>query len=67
MDSTAGEAQWRAGLARTVAPEGTVSILVRNGDALAMRPGLKGDWDTGHATSTPCSTARNGPARPTRT
>jgi|tagenome__1003787_1003787.scaffolds.fasta_scaffold20873153_2 S-adenosylmethionine-dependent methyltransferase len=35
-----------AGLARTVASDGTVSILVRNGDALAMRPGLNGDWGT---------------------
>jgi S-adenosylmethionine-dependent methyltransferase len=35
-----------AALARTVAPEGLVSLLVRNGDALAMRPGLRGDWAT---------------------
>jgi hypothetical protein len=28
-----------------VAPGGIVSLLVRNGDALAMRPGLLGDWD----------------------
>jgi SAM-dependent methyltransferase len=27
-----------------VAPGGIVSLLVRNGDALAMRPGLLGDW-----------------------
>ena len=26
------------------APGGVVSLLVRNGDALAMRPGLAGDW-----------------------
>jgi len=26
------------------APAGLVSLLVRNGDALAMRPGLSGDW-----------------------
>ena len=26
------------------APGGLVSLLVRNGDALAMRPGLLGDW-----------------------
>jgi SAM-dependent methyltransferase len=32
-------------LARVVAPGGIVSLLVRNGDALAMRPGLLGDWD----------------------
>jgi len=30
-----------AGLAE---PGGTVSLLVRNGDALALRPGLLGDW-----------------------
>jgi S-adenosylmethionine-dependent methyltransferase len=30
-----------AGLA---GPGGVVSLLVRNGDALAMRPGLLGDW-----------------------
>ncbi|MPY62823.1 class I SAM-dependent methyltransferase [Streptomyces spongiae] len=33
-----------AGLARMVAPGGLLSLLVRNGDALAMRPGLAGDW-----------------------
>jgi SAM-dependent methyltransferase len=33
-----------AGLARMLAPGGLVSLLVRNGDALAMRPGLSGDW-----------------------
>ncbi|MGW4212697.1 class I SAM-dependent methyltransferase [Lentzea sp. NPDC004789] len=33
-------------LARLVAPGGVLSLLVRNGDALAMRPGLLGDWDT---------------------
>jgi SAM-dependent methyltransferase len=32
-------------IAKVVAPGGTVSLLVRNGDALAMRPGLLGDWD----------------------
>lgn len=32
-------------IARVVAPGGTVSLLVRNGDALALRPGLLGDWD----------------------
>ncbi|MFE0512657.1 class I SAM-dependent methyltransferase [Streptomyces sp. NPDC058964] len=34
-----------AGLARMLAPGGLLSLLVRNGDALAMRPGLSGDWD----------------------
>jgi S-adenosylmethionine-dependent methyltransferase len=32
-------------IARLVVPGGIVSLLVRNGDALAMRPGLLGDWD----------------------
>lgn len=32
-------------VARLVTPGGIVSLLVRNGDALAMRPGLLGDWD----------------------
>lgn len=35
-----------AGLARMLAPGGLLSLLVRNGDALAMRPGLAGDWAT---------------------
>lgn len=35
-----------AALARVVSPGGLVSLLVRNGDALAMRPGLQGDWAT---------------------
>ena len=30
--------------AALAAPGGVVSLLVRNGDALAMRPGLFGDW-----------------------
>ncbi|SPF01000.1 3-demethylubiquinone-9 3-methyltransferase [Streptomyces sp. MA5143a] len=33
-----------AGLARMLAPGGFLSLLVRNGDALAMRAGLAGDW-----------------------
>ncbi len=33
-----------AAIARLTAPGGLVSLLVRNGDALAMRPGLQGDW-----------------------
>jgi hypothetical protein len=32
-------------IAQLVVPGGIVSLLVRNGDALAMRPGLLGDWD----------------------
>jgi S-adenosylmethionine-dependent methyltransferase len=31
-------------VAGLTAPGGMVSLLVRNGDALAMRPGLAGDW-----------------------
>jgi len=33
-----------AAIARLTAPGGLVSLLVRNGDALAMRPGLLRDW-----------------------
>ncbi|WIM94837.1 methyltransferase domain-containing protein [Actinoplanes oblitus] len=33
-------------LARMLAPGGILSLLVRNGDGLAMRPGLRGDWAT---------------------
>lgn len=33
-----------AGVARMLAHGGLLSLLVRNGDALAMRPGLYGDW-----------------------
>jgi S-adenosylmethionine-dependent methyltransferase len=36
-------------IAEAVAPGGTVSLLVRNGDALAMRPGLLGDWQAANA------------------
>lgn len=35
-----------AAVAGAVAPGGVVSLLVRNGDALALRPGLAGDWAT---------------------
>ncbi|HEU5418936.1 MAG TPA: methyltransferase domain-containing protein [Streptosporangiaceae bacterium] len=31
-------------IAAVIAPGGLVSLLVRNGDALAMRPGQLGDW-----------------------
>jgi SAM-dependent methyltransferase len=34
-----------AALAGVLAPGGLLSLLVRNGDALAMRPGLLGDWE----------------------
>ncbi|MEU9703230.1 methyltransferase domain-containing protein [Streptomyces sp. NPDC047981] len=33
-----------AGLARMLAPGGLLSLVVRNADALAMRPGLAGAW-----------------------
>jgi S-adenosylmethionine-dependent methyltransferase len=33
-------------IAEVTVPGGLVSLLVRNGDALAMRPGLLGDWNT---------------------
>ncbi|MEV7385144.1 MULTISPECIES: methyltransferase domain-containing protein [unclassified Streptomyces] len=33
-----------AGVARMLAPGGLLSLLVRNAEALAMRPGLAGDW-----------------------
>lgn len=32
-----------------IAPGGLLSVLVRNGDALAMRPGLAGDWHSAQA------------------
>ncbi|WP_020498863.1 class I SAM-dependent methyltransferase [Sciscionella marina] len=35
-----------AGLERLIAKHGILSLLVRNGDGLAMRPGLLGDWTT---------------------
>lgn len=38
-----------AALARTVRRGGVVSLLVRNGDALAMRSGLQGDWAAARA------------------
>lgn len=37
------------GLAQVLAPGGVLSLLVRNGDALALRPGLAGDWVTAAA------------------
>ncbi len=33
-------------IAHVAAPGAVVSLLVRNGDALALRPGLLGDWDS---------------------
>ncbi|MGP4002069.1 class I SAM-dependent methyltransferase [Streptomyces sp. 8N706] len=50
-----------AGLARVLAPGGLLSLLVRNADALAMRPGLAGDWDTALASfDSPAYTNRIG-------
>ncbi|MBC6458193.1 class I SAM-dependent methyltransferase [Actinomadura sp. HBU206391] len=34
------------GIAALLAPDGIVSLLVRNAESLAMRPGLAGDWAT---------------------
>ncbi|MFG2191229.1 methyltransferase domain-containing protein [Streptomyces sp. NPDC048639] len=50
-----------AGLARVLAPGGLLSLLVRNADGLAMRPGLAGDWDGAlTAFDSPVSTAPSG-------
>ncbi|MFE2463709.1 class I SAM-dependent methyltransferase [Streptomyces sp. NPDC059402] len=48
-----------AGLARMLAPGGLLSLVVRNGDALALRPGLHGDW-AGALASFDTVTYRNG-------
>ncbi|WP_244501056.1 class I SAM-dependent methyltransferase [Streptomyces sp. TP-A0874] len=48
-----------AGLARVLAPGGLLSLLVRNADALAMRPGRAGDWTAALA-------AFDSPAQPDR-
>ncbi|MER7791462.1 methyltransferase domain-containing protein [Streptomyces sp. NPDC097640] len=57
-----------AALARVLAPGGLLSLLVRNADALALRPGLTGDWDTALAAfDSPVYTNRIGlPARADR-
>lgn len=47
-----------AGLARMLAPGGLLSLLVRNAEALAMRPGLAGDW-TGALAAFDSATYRN--------
>ncbi|MYS23725.1 MULTISPECIES: class I SAM-dependent methyltransferase [unclassified Streptomyces] len=50
-----------AALARVLAPGGLLSLLVRNGDALALRPGLLGDWASAlHAFGTDGYTNRLG-------
>ncbi|MGI5483156.1 class I SAM-dependent methyltransferase [Streptomyces lavendofoliae] len=55
-----------AGLARMLAPGGLLSLLVRNADALAMRPGLAGDWSGALAAfaSDACSPEEGTPSRP---
>ncbi|WP_231591063.1 class I SAM-dependent methyltransferase [Saccharothrix sp. ST-888] len=57
-----------ASLARILAPGGVLSLLVRNADALAMRPGLTGDWRAAlHAFDSPRYTNHLGlPARADR-
>ncbi|MFE2046188.1 class I SAM-dependent methyltransferase [Streptomyces sp. NPDC059477] len=47
-----------AGLARVMAPGGLLSLVVRNGDALALRAGLAGDW-AGALAAFDTSTYRN--------
>lgn len=50
-----------AALARVLAPGGLLSLLVRNADALAMRPGLSGDFATAlRAFDSPAYTDRLG-------
>ncbi|MFF5156920.1 class I SAM-dependent methyltransferase [Streptomyces sp. NPDC000348] len=44
-----------AGVARMLAPGGLLSLLVRNGDAPAMRSGLRGDWAGALAAFCPAS------------
>ena len=46
-------------IARVTAPGGLVSLLVRNADALAMRPGLLGEWAA-------CAAAFNSDRNPNR-
>ncbi len=65
-----------AGLARMLAPGGLLSLLVRNGDAPALRPALTGDWAgtlaafgaPAHAPRVPvpseCPEAGESPSRP---
>ncbi|MFB8775256.1 class I SAM-dependent methyltransferase [Streptomyces broussonetiae] len=63
-----------AGLARVLAPGGLLSLLVCNGDALAMRPGLAGDWagalaafgSTAYLPHSRAGSDAGGPARPER-
>ncbi|MFI1329680.1 class I SAM-dependent methyltransferase [Streptomyces sp. NPDC020845] len=50
-----------AALARVLAPGGLLSLLVRNAGALALRPGLSGDWATALASfDSPAYTNRIG-------
>lgn len=55
-----------AALARVLAPGGVLSLLVRNGDALAMRPGLLGDWAGAVAAFDGTDTYRNRIGLPAR-
>ncbi|MEV2200641.1 methyltransferase domain-containing protein [Streptomyces fradiae] len=57
-----------AGLARMLAPGGLLSLVVRNADALAMRPGLAGDWAGALAAfdADSCAGERGVPARADR-
>ncbi|ANW20544.1 class I SAM-dependent methyltransferase [Streptomyces clavuligerus] len=54
-----------AGLARMLAPGGLLSLLVRNAGALAMGPGLAGDW-TGALTTLDAPAATDREGRPVR-
>ncbi|MFC8919478.1 class I SAM-dependent methyltransferase [Streptomyces sp. NPDC047821] len=55
-----------AGLARMLAPGGLLSLLVRNADALAMRPGLAGDWSGALAAFDSDTDSHGHPASPVR-
>ena len=52
-------------MAAVIVPGGLISLLVRNGDALAMRPGLLGNWaEAFESASYTCSLARREPDEP---
>ncbi|RST19484.1 methyltransferase domain-containing protein [Streptomyces sp. WAC05374] len=55
-----------AGLARMLAPGGLLSLLVRNADALAMRPGMAGDWSGALAAFDSDTYSPGHPASPVR-
>ncbi|MFD4987785.1 class I SAM-dependent methyltransferase [Streptomyces sp. NPDC058374] len=54
-----------AGLGRMLAPGGLLSLLVCNAEALALRPGLAGDW-RGALDAFDAETGPEGPGRPVR-